>query len=91
MSPTAFIKAKNGWFCSKYTLEKLTAVNCRKAKLFGRRLTLSIIHSATIGSSKVSMEPVNSIDSHCAVESNKIEITQHDILPLWDKVVNKTV
>jgi hypothetical protein len=73
MPPTAFMKAKRGGFYSKYTLEKLIAVNYRRAKLFGRILTLSIIHSATIDSSKGSVEPVTSIDSHCAVESNKIE------------------
>lgn len=73
MSLTAFMKAERGGFCSKYTLAKLTAINCKRAQLFGRRLTLSIIHSTTMGSSKASVEPVNSMDSHCAVESNKTE------------------
>lgn len=66
-------KPKRGGFCGKYTLVKLTAVNCGRPKLFGRKLTPSIIHSATIGSSKRFLEPVNSIDSLCAIESNKTE------------------
>lgn len=73
MSATAFMKARRGGFCSKYTLVKLTAVNCGRPSLFGRRLTPSIIHSATIGSHKSSLEPVNGVDSHCAVENNKTE------------------
>lgn len=47
-----FMKAERGGFCSKDTRMKLTAVNCKRAKLFGGRLTLSIIHSTTMGSSK---------------------------------------
>jgi hypothetical protein len=47
------MKATGGEFSGKYMFKKLTAVNFIRDKLFGRRLTLSIIHSATIGSSKV--------------------------------------
>lgn len=73
LSPTVFMKAKKGGLFSKYTLEKLTAINWSKAKLFGERLTLLIIHSAIIGSSKGFVELFNSADSHCAIESNQLE------------------
>lgn len=76
------MKVKGGEFSGKYTLENLIAVNCRRDKLFGRRLTLSIIHSATIGSSKGSVKPVNSTESHCAIDNNKIENTSFYSHPL---------
>lgn len=85
MAPTAFMKAKRGGL-SKYTLNKLTAINRRRDKLFGRRLTLSIIHSAAIGSSKGYVKPVNSTESHCAVDSNIIRNT-----PLYSSTVRKMV
>lgn len=89
MLPTAFMKVKRGGL-SKYTLNKLTAINCRRDKLFGRRLTLSIIHSATIGSSKVSVKPVNSTETNCAVVSN---ISRNTFLYSSSvrKMVNKTM
>lgn len=80
------MKAKRGGFSSKYTLKKLIAVNCRKDKLFWRRLTPSIIHSAKIGSSKDSVKPVNSTESHFAVGSNISRNT-----PLYSSTVRKMV
>lgn len=84
------MKAKRGGVSSKYMLEKLIAVNCRRDKLFWRKLTLSIIHSATIGSSKGSVKPVNIIESHCAVDSNKTETHSFIFFHCEKKMVNKT-